>query len=602
MPASQTYGWLRNAKVLSPEDDAFCKRWLLLLDEKHGTFEYGAMNRSTGSAMGRMALTMWCAQDGKTAERRQYAQTVWDDWWKHRDTDENTSHYNGLWLYFVTTWLEVAGQDHAYRDPGMKKFVYRFLAQASPLGVLPHHGDGCGWNEDPGRWIHLMEKWASVYKDGRFKWVAHRLFEYTDPQEQQMWQWGNINGYTMSSLMGAWLVADESIEETMPDIGSTVTYRKAIRVVPRDQQTKPKYFAHVTDQDIPNKLIFRTGWQPTDTYALVELCPPMGHGHLDTGSVNCLTSKGSVLLTDTPYLVKGHEFHNCFVVMPTGPEPKKRKRWGDSWTEHLRMKATVHDFHASAEAAYARVHITDYMGRPVTVDRRIWFLGDLGLWVHDTVTAQKTYTARIGPAWQTTGVYKRRGPNWVNTCQVTLPVAFIWKLEYMMQWENRARDLLVYFPSRPGARVVVGDMTQDDSRLIVNKPLMNNFTQRVWYQKTIRLVPGRPIHLSTVLVPHKPKPDASGIAERIESLVDTQDAGVIKMSPGRNMRTWVGINEQGTPLEAGRIATDARWFMVTAGSEGVKGYWLIEATSLKVDGKEVFSSPERQTVDKLAGK
>ena len=354
LQAVEVCRWLRANPALTVQDRDFLTRWLLLIEEKHGPFEYGAMNRSVGSAVGRDYLAMLLPDDGKTPERRHYAEAVWNDWWPQRDTDENSSGYNGLWLHEIGLWLEITGKEQRYQDPGMKQLAERSLAQVTPLGVVPGFGDVVSWCSDPGQWIGLMEKWASVYRDGRFKWAAHRLFEYTLAHEKEMWQWGNINDSTAEGLMDAWLAADDSIAEKEPELGSLVTYRKAARWTSREERKTGRWF-ELLDETIPNKLILRTGWQPEDTYALVELCPPMGHGQGDAGSINYLLSQGSVLLADTPYLIKAHTFHNCFVVEPDSVPAGARPRWrGGDFAD---MKIEVDDLHTAPKAAYARVHV-----------------------------------------------------------------------------------------------------------------------------------------------------------------------------------------------------------------------------------------------------
>jgi hypothetical protein len=596
MQAVEVCRWLRANPAVNAEDREFLTRWLLLLEEKHGTFEYGAMNRSVGSAVGRDYLATLLPHDAKTAARRRYAEAVWNDWWPRRDTDENSSGYNGLWLHEIGLWLEITGKEQLFQDPGVKQLAERSLAQVTPLGVVPGFGDVVSWCTDPGQWISLMEKWASVYRDGRFKWAAHRLFEYTLAHEKEMWQWGNINDSTAEGLMDAWLAADDSIAEKEPELGSLVTYRKAVRWTNREERKTGRWF-ELLDKVIPNKLILRTGWQPEDTYALVELCPPMGHGQGDAGSINYLLSKGSVLLADTPYLIKDHAFHNCFVVKPDSVPAGARPRWrGEDFAD---MEIQVEDLRTVAQAAYARVHIRHYMGQPITLDRRIFFLGDSGLWVHDTATAEKACVARLGPAWQTVAVYGQRGERWVNTCWTTVPAPYIWDLRYMMQWENRPCDLMLCFLPHSGAAITIDDVSHDDTRVIVDRPLMNTAQRRVWYRAAATLEPGQSQHFSTVLVPHCPTPDASTLANRIESVLDTEDADVLKMVDNQGQAMWAGINESGRLLRAGLMETDARWFVARATAEGAVAYWLVEATRLTVNGREVFSAPRRRTVDQL---
>jgi len=69
VPAVQACVWLRANPAVSPEDRSFLTRWLLLLEEKHGVYEYGAMNRSAGSAVGKDFLATLLPADPKTPER-----------------------------------------------------------------------------------------------------------------------------------------------------------------------------------------------------------------------------------------------------------------------------------------------------------------------------------------------------------------------------------------------------------------------------------------------------------------------------------------------------------------------------------------------------
>ena len=386
------------------------------------------------------------------------------------------------------------------------------------------------------------------------------------------------------------------LRKRSPELASLVTSRKAARWTSREERKTGRWF-ELLDKTIPNKLILRTGWQPEDTYALVELCPPMGHGQGDAGSINYLLSKGSVLLADTPYLIKDHAFHNCFVVKPDGLPGGTRPRWrGEDFAE---MEIQVEDLHTVHNAAYARVQIRHYMGQPITLDRRIFFLGDSGLWVHDTATAEKACAARLGPAWQTVAVYGQRGERWVNTCWTTVPAPYIWDLRYMMQWENRPWDLLLYFLPHASAALAIDDVSHDDTRAIVDRPLMNTAQRRVWYRAAATLEPGQSQCFSTVLVPHPPTPDASTLANPMNVILDTEDAGVLKLADSQGQAIWAGINDGGRLLRAGPIATDARWFVVRPERGDSVAYWLVEATRLIVNGREVFSAPRRRTVDQL---
>jgi len=393
--------------------------------------------------------------------------------------------------------------------------------------------------------------------------------------------------------MGAYLVADDSIAEVQPDWGMVTTERAGLRWFSKQERQATLLHAVLTDERIPDKLILRTGWEPASSYAMVELCPPMGHGQGDAGAINSYIAQGSVLLSDTPYIVRDHEFHNSFIVKRE-PWPEERVRWRAE--EFADMKVALEDFHHSGGLACARVQITNYMKQPVTVDRRIFFLGDDGIWVRDTVEATEPYRARIGPAWQTVALYGERGEDWVNTCHVTIPVAFIWELKYMMQWTNRPWDLLVKFAGPPDAEMVIDDVTHDDSRYIVDNPLMNNFKWRIWNQQVADLAPGEPRSFDSLLVPHSPTPDASELAQFTGMVMQSGQSAVARV-PSAGGELLAGINDVGASIEAGPVSTDARWFAVRIDETGVTDWWVVEATKLTVGGRQVFSSAQRGTAD-----
>ena len=111
--------------------------------------------------------------------------------------------------------------------------------------------------------------------------------------------------------------------------------------------------------------------------------------------------------TDTSYMVRGHDFHNAFVVR-TGKESwygwNKRRI-----TLNEKMAVAVEDFQHAGPLGCARLRVSNYILYPLTVQREYMFLGKAGLWVRDTVEATKPFEANYGPAWQTTAVYGPTG-------------------------------------------------------------------------------------------------------------------------------------------------------------------------------------------------
>ncbi len=589
-PALQTYLWIRTSPSLTEADHEFIHSWFNLFEDRgSATYEYGAMNRALGWATGRMILTKLWPSDLRNPERLAYATEVWNDWWTNRDTDENAEGYNGIFLTYLAFWLETMGQENLYNDARLKRLIYRYLAQVSPLGPIPYYGDCVGWNEDPGPWIALFEKWGNVYRDGRFKWAAHRLFEYTAAQQTEMWDWGNINIDTADALMLAYIYFDPGRNDRIPsDYRSMVTTRQKVHMNSRTDYNATGRAFLVLPQRTQDKVIFRNGWQPGSAYAQICLTPPLGHGHTDAAAIGCYISQGAVLLTDTPYLVKDEYYHNAFQVRPNPPPG----RWVQD--NYQPMQATVKEWKSWNEVTYCRLNVPNYLGRPVTLDRRLWFLGDSGMWVQDTIQSTEPYTATIGPAWQTLSTYGASGPNWVNTCYQTLPVAFIWQLQYMMQWTNRPWDLLVYFPAPPdGSALATDDVTWDTTRGIVAQDLMNNSKLRVALEKTTTLLPGQAERFSTLLLPHSPTDDATPLADGVTVLKSDNSVQILRFRDQMGMMVWVGINEGGKLRNVGGLVTDAKRFVIKKGPGPRVRWWMIQGTTIGLNGETFYSGPIR---------
>jgi hypothetical protein len=456
------------------------------------------------------------------------------------------------------------------------------------------YGDGPGFNSHPGHWLEVLEELATGFGDGQFRWVAHRLFQWTVAREEAMWQWGNINHNVSDALMTAWMVADDQIAPAMPERPSTVTERQEMEFIPKEERRETSRHDRLLEGEVPNKLLMRTGWEPDASFAQVELCRPMGHGHSDAGGISAYVSRGSVLLSDTPYLVKDHRWHNCF-SLEEWPQPEGRWRWRA--TEFAEMQTSVERFETSEMGTYADLRITDYMQQPATVTRRIFMLGDAGLWIEDSVRTTEGYHARFGPAFQTVAHYGERGRNWLNTCHATVPVAFIWELEYMMQWPNRPIDLLVWFEPTEAGEMAIEDVTHDDTTAVVAQPLMNNFKWRVAWREEADLQPDAPRSFTSVLIPHGPTPDASALADGVEAMRGEGWSAVLV--PDGDEAIWAIRNDSGGSVQVGTVRTDASLAMMRVVEGEVASYWLVDATELSVGEETTFSADEATTVTEM---
>ncbi len=142
------------------------------------TVEYGAFNRAFHAALAAEALLRLVPDAPDAARWREYKEQVWDYWWRFRDNDESTDHYNALWFRYLLQWIELRGcEGEFWSDPGVRRLWERYLYQVLPMGAFPHYSDSCGWNVSWGHWVWLFECCARHYRDGRYKWAAHRLYQ-----------------------------------------------------------------------------------------------------------------------------------------------------------------------------------------------------------------------------------------------------------------------------------------------------------------------------------------------------------------------------------------------------------------------------------------
>jgi hypothetical protein len=611
LPSMTAYHWIRDSKMLTPADHALVKTWVLMLVNNYAYYECGAMNRGIGASGCVMVANHWYPDTAdqpltsnkvlpwvkdKDFTRRQYVDFTWNHWWRFRDFYEDSAGYESHSLEMILETWAMTGQLDLLKDPAIVKLADRFLAQVAPNGAMPGYGDGTNYNTGPGRWVWFFEAMTAATKDGRYKWVAHRFFEFLRRHEKDFEQWGNPIYWELDNLMQAYVLADESIQPVEPTIGCVVTHRKDLKWL--DARTTGRW-ADLVDRDMPSKLCLRTGWRPGDTSVLVELCKPMSHGHANTGSIESLISRGSVLLSAPAYQARTENYHNSFIAWPD------RRPAGFVWNRDIlhggKTAVTVPTFHAGDGVAYARIHVTDYLESPATLDRRVFFLGDDGLWVRDTIQAPKSFQGTIGPAYQFTGVYPKKGEHWANACQTSVPVAFIFKPEYMMQFTNRPIDLLVWYAPKPDATLAIDDVTLDTTHLNTPDELATNFKQRVWYQMKLDGSRDRQETFDSVLRPHTPREDAEPLAKGIRVLLDEgTDRAVVGIEAAPGHIRYAGINADGKPLTAGPIQTDAKAFSVTVGPAGAVAHWLVEATTLNVDSKTVFHAKNRKTEHNLA--
>lgn len=212
------YLCVRESPSLTADDHAVIRKLLLDSARLHWPLhEFGSMNRSLGSAVTYLLVTRLYPDIPEAKEWAAYADGVWNEFWKVRDTDEDSGHYNYLGWRYILEYAMLSGQDDkVWADPQFKTLVDRFFNHFSPLGVDAGYGDALGWAVEWPTAIWLFEKASAKWHDGKYAWLAHRIFAYHRDHLRDAKLWIAIYQDTICLAL-AYFDADEKIAETQPE-------------------------------------------------------------------------------------------------------------------------------------------------------------------------------------------------------------------------------------------------------------------------------------------------------------------------------------------------------------------------------------------------
>jgi hypothetical protein len=597
--AARVYLDLRANPDANEELRLFAADLLPWLDTRFGgQVETASHSRSMERAYGETVLAYLFPLDPSVGSWTAYRNAVWNAAMTQMDTVQNSSEHNAEWLHFVTRWtramekFEPARAQAVYDDPAFKALSLRYLQLMSPIGVFPSYGASQGLHGNAGKLISAFETIASAENDPRFKWASRAMFAWTRthlrPEDAQ----SDLAAQIAYDLIDAYQTSDEGIPAHTPDFNSVVTHRREV------QWNFGSGEPELLDDSVPDKLVLRSGWDPSDLYALVELAPPLAEGHCDTASVTLLTANDSVLLSSPAYYAKDPSFHNSFLVSTPPAFPT-----GCSIANLAAMRTNEPFLSETARTVAASVSVDAYLNAPAKLHRRLFLLKNRFLWVADQIEATGAFSQQAGPAWQT-GTLVAQGSfgasnHWADTRISDLPVAQAADLGHQLRWTNSPQGLLMVFPNKADSPLVVDDVSVDATHANYPADVENNLSTRIWSMRTVSLASGGKADFSTVLVPHEVGADGAAEAARFETLYQNSDYSVLRIT-GDGVVEFLGINENGREIDipAGTktplLQTDARWFYLETQDGRLTGYWLQDATYLLADGTQMQSAPAPQ--------
>lgn len=610
------YSWLlrrelaqRNALTAEAEQ-AFREAMLYMLDNLHvwnnpDTFWRGPMHRSQLDAwLHRLTVQSW-PDVPQAAEWTTYEQVVWNDFWPYRDYPTNDTGYTFNIVRPHVLGAELSGNQEFFTDPEMMKVWERLLYTVCPDGSVIPYGAHGGWNSTAGERMWMFELIAHHTRDGRFRWAAQQIFRYLSilQEEYISHDWGTDRECYYGAAL-AYLFADDGVKPVPPDGASRVLFRKeTLRV--RDKQAVLNYLEPfplfeqegkgnvccnliVTDQVMPNKIVFSSGTKPGDMYMLVDVFPR--HDPLNPSAILGLVQYGAPF-TQT-ISSKGGSDENRIQIEDLGRTAQLVRNTDPNLVDEYYMEVTVEPFSDHQLATHAVVKVSDYMGFQVDLAREFLFVKNRMVLVRDLLKFRDSFRARIAPAWNTQNVAPKLGPNWVNTFMSYLPRGGIGTY-----FQPAPRELLIFHAPRPDRRLVIHERGQIEHSARQEALLTVPYGVRYQYEGVVQ--EGGTMQFAQLLLPHEPTMTPGQLAEKIVTLADTPEMVAFSVEAEEGRVEFVLLNSLGVEVEAGGLKTDARQVCLDTMNGEVTRVLALDGTFLSYHGAEVFRQETRADFEKV---
>ena len=554
--------------------------------------EWGAMNHCTNHIVNCLTATMQFLPDHSDFNRWKQKRDInlsgsWGLW-----SIEDSQIYIPVWIKPMMQYAELDGREKELYAMPMTKYYFDYLVQLmTPGGQIAEFGDGRYGRGYTWDWmISVLEKGASIYRDGRMKWAAHRLFQ------THVKAMGHKSG---TEFVEAYLWADDSIQEALPTDKSRL----------------------VLEDYVGKKVVFRSGWDANATYLFLNFMDDASfgvdgkeflintinveteknhHGHADENAICQLMKDGSVLLYESSYRetsstgpdgqFRADVFHNKLVV---------RKGLADSnWRlmpflldggRYKFVNTKLMHFRCFKEVDISRTRLTHAeMGyqwdRLINyVKGREWFI------IFDMVKVLKdgNYTLANLFYTQTISGFDTNNPIWFDTYYRTIA------------GEPNKDDtwLLIYFPEAASFRVGAEQLRN------------NSQTEWAIYNaKADSFEAGDALVFTTLLVPHPKNSDPQTIVAELSKIdIYHNGNGYGLKLPEKNgylqFNAMLDLeaeylkdnvrpryNFESGRAEYGNLVTDARYcYLHQKGKELF--YSFFNASKLILNGQVVFEAP-----------
>lgn len=597
------FGALRQHGLMTEQDEQWAKAMLLKIRRYHagwaeggpwdGWFR-GSQHRAQAQGSNNAIAAFLYPNEPDAPKWKAIADAIWGDWWNFRDVGINDMWYFHSALGSITRTAHILKREEVFTDMESRPLFERILFETSPEGSEIPYGASCGYNVVAGSRIVALELAARSTRDGRYKWVAHRLMN--NCQARPFCRNSPQGTKGVADIAVASLICDDSIEPVKPQDGSKLLSRKEIVRLTDDQARTmfPDFKGvdcnmYMTQSVMPSKLAFRSGWDPGDLYMLVECY--VRHDPLNPTAIIGLERYG-VGMTE----MASEKFVPCenavTIVDRSGTAAyigqkdfKGEKKLPLGWAG---MSSDVPVFSDHALATHARVEVTHYQGYEVTHQREFLFVKNRFVLVRDETTFDDVFRAEVGPIWNTQHVGDVRGNHWINT----------WfsahYFDNVLLFEEQPWDLLVWYAPRENTQLKVMPETASDAQRRTRV-----FPTQYSWEGDVQ--PRQRVQFMTLLLPHAPMRDASALAEGITVLADRPGLAAVQVAQGNRCEIAV-LNPEGTTLEldgaSGRVCTDGRAVYMDLDGASLRRALVVQGTLLTAGAQKLFRRPERTDYEK----
>jgi hypothetical protein len=610
---------LRKHQQMTPDDEEHAKELLLALRQYQCAWSpgdgywRGPHHRSQAQGLNHALAVAFYPDEPDAPQWKRYSDNVWNDWWNFRDIGCNDVGYHAGIVQHIVSLAELLNRKEVFTDPDVQKHLWnRLQYEVSPDGAVIPYGAHGGYNSSAGPRIYALELASKFTRDGRYRWVAHRLFNYFQArgsgEAHNHLHAVNIEGVALASL-----ICDDAVVPAEPDPKSQLLQRKEIIRLTEAQAKKMFPDAggvdcnmYTTQQVMPSKLVFRSGWKPGDLFMMVECYPR--HDPLNPTAIIGLerNSSAMAMMTSEKFVARENAVRiedlsgtASYLGNTDWKGPKEPPTGYDG------MTATVPAFSDHAAATQATVHVTNYLGFNAEQDREFFFVKNRFIVLRDETLFKETFTARVGPTWNTQNIGPASGDHWINT----------WFSAHWFQntrlYPNPYWELLVYHAPHPDRRLVVHNRLDEKNACDVP------FSTRYCWEGPV--TPGTRVQFVSVLLPHAPTLTPAALAQQIEVLHDAPGTAAVAVRDNTDYALVV-LNTSGEdftlelkgtkarPVPFTTLATDARKLYLLApdrptdpgdkeGLGPLTHLLMIDGTYVTIDDEDVARQEKRGTVE-----